>query len=99
LNERIECIRYSSPLYGHHPIEGPHYMQLWTNLAQIFLVADEDDWHVRAEVTHLWRPFLRDVLEAVGTVDRKTHQDHIGVWIGQRTESVVVLLPRCIPEC
>ena len=37
-------------------------------------------------------PFFGDVFETVWTVDGETHEDHVSVWVGERPESVVVLL-------
>lgn len=46
------------------------------------------------EIAHL---FL-DVVERVGRVDGKADENHVGVGVGKRTETVVVLLASRIPQ-
>lgn len=45
-----------------------------------------------AEVSHLWRPLLRDVLKGVRTVYGEAHEDDVSVRIGERPQTIVVLL-------
>ena len=44
-------------------------------------------------------PFLGDVLQAVWRVYAEAHEDDISVWVGERTQPVVVFLTRSVPEC
>ena len=67
-------------------------------VAQILLVSDQNDGNVGAEVLHFWRPFLRDVLKTVRTVDGEAHEDDVCVRVGERPQSVVVLLSRRVPQ-
>ena len=63
------------------------------------LVTHKDDGDIGAEVLDLGCPLLGDVLQAVRRVYTKAHQDDVGVWVGQGTQSVVVLLAGGIPQC
>ena len=60
-------------------------------VAQVFLVADEDDRYVRTEVVNLLRPLLDDVLQAVRVVDGEAHDDHVNVRVRQRSVTIKVL--------
>ena len=64
-------------------------------LSQVLLVADENDGHARAKVTHLGLPLLCDVLQAVRVVDAEAHDDHVRVRVGQWPQAIVVLLAGC----
>ena len=44
-------------------------------------------------------PLLWDVLQAVGGVYAEAHEDDVGVGIGERTQPVIIFLPRGIPQC
>ena len=68
-------------------------------IPQVTLVADKDYRHIRAEVLHLRRPLLRNVFEAVGTVDGKAHENYIRVWIRKRSQPIIVFLACCVPQC
>lgn len=56
------------------------------------LVAHQDYGYIRAEVTHLGRPLLGDVLQRVGAVDAEAHENDIRVRVRQGAKSIVVLL-------
>lgn len=44
-------------------------------------------------------PRMRCVLtQAVGAVYGEAHEDDVSVWIGKRSQPVIVLLTRCVPE-
>jgi len=99
VRERVDFVRHRLPLvrshgllFHLHEFASRHFVR-----AQVFLVSDEDDRHVGTEVSHLGRPLLRDVLEAVRAVDGEAHEDDVRVWVGQRTEAVIVLLSGCVP--
>ena len=62
------------------------------------LVSYEYDWYVGAKVLDLRRPLLRDVLERVWGVYGEAHEDDVGVGVGERAETVVVLLTSGIPQ-
>lgn len=38
------------------------------------------------------------VFERGGVDEREAYEEHVGLWVGERPQSVVVLLPRSIPE-
>ena len=59
---------------------------------QVLLAAHQDHRHLRAEVFHLRDPALGDVLQAVGAADGETEEEHVGVGVGERPESVIVFL-------
>lgn len=44
-------------------------------------------------------PFLWDVLERVWGVYTEAHEDHVSVGVGEGPQSVIVLLPSCVPQC
>ena len=67
------------------------------SLSHLF-VSYENDGYVGAEVLHLGRPLLGDVLQGVGRVYGETHEDDVCVGVGERPESVVVLLTGGIPQ-
>lgn len=37
--------------------------------------------------------------QAVGAVYRKAHEDDVSVWVGERSQPVIVLLACSVPEC
>ena len=41
---------------------------------------------------HFRRPFLRNVLETVWTVDGETHENDVCVGVGERPQTIVVFL-------
>jgi hypothetical protein len=49
-------------------------------------VSHEDNGNVGAEVLDLRRPLLGDILQGVRRVDGETHQDHVRVGVGQRSQ-------------
>jgi hypothetical protein len=53
-------------------------------------VSHEDNGNVGAEVLDLRRPLLGDILQRVGRVDGETHQDHVRVGVGQRSQPVTL---------
>lgn len=68
-------------------------------LPKVLLVSHQDDGHIGAEVLHLWGPLFRDVFQAVGAVNGETHEDDVGVRVGQRPKAVIVFLAGCVPKC
>lgn len=44
------------------------------------------------------RYLLLHVVEGVGGVDGEADEDYVGVWVGERTETVVILLASRIPK-
>ncbi|GMR49156.1 hypothetical protein PMAYCL1PPCAC_19351, partial [Pristionchus mayeri] len=100
IGECSDLLCDGSSLLGFHRLL-LHLLQLTDRLgvvAEILLVADQDDGDIRAEVTHLGRPLLGDILERVGRVDGEAHEDHVRVGVRERSQSVVVFLPRSIPQ-
>ena len=100
VRERVDLVAHRASLLDAHRLL-LHLHQLALRplvVAQITLVADQDDRHVGTEVLHLRRPLLRDVLQAVGTVNGKAHEDNVGVGVGQRPETVVVFLTCRVPQ-
>ena len=59
---------------------------------QVLLAADQNHGDLGAEMFDLRDPALRDVLQAVRAADGETEQQHVGVGVGERPQSVVVLL-------
>lgn len=41
----------------------------------------------------------RALTQAVRAVYRKAHEDDVSVWVGERSQPVIVLLTRSVPEC
>ena len=97
---RADLVGHGAPLLRTHRLL-LHLHQLTLRvlvIAQILLVPHQDDGHVGAEVLHLGRPLLGDVLQTVGAVDGEAHEDDVGVWVGERPQSVVVLLAGRVPQ-
>ena len=42
---------------------------------------------------------LLDVVEGVRRVDSEADQDNMRIWVGQRTETIVIFLARRVPQC
>ena len=61
-------------------------------VAEVLLRGDEQEGDVGAEVVDLGDPLGVDVLETVGQVDGKAHQNDVRVGVGERAETIVVLL-------
>ena len=61
------------------------------------LVTHKDDGNIGAEVFDLRSPLLWDILQTVGRIYTKAHEDYIGVGVGERPQSIIVLLSSCIP--
>ena len=59
---------------------------------QVDLGGDEQERDVWAEMFYLRDPLCLDVLQAVATVDGKTHEDYVSVGVGERPQTIVVLL-------
>ncbi len=63
------------------------YRNIWRKKRVVYLfVSHEDNGNVGAEVLDLRRPLLGDILQRVGRVDGETHQDHVRVGVGQRSQ-------------
>lgn len=76
-------------------------MQLLDGLrvvTEILLAANKDDGKALAEVKNLGDPLLLNVIKGVGRVDSEADQDDMGVRVGERTETVIVLLTSGIPK-
>ena len=67
-------------------------------LSKIDLVTDQDDGYAGAVMVDLGVPFLLDVVEGDGADDGETHEEHVGLWVGERSETVVVLLTSRVPQ-
>jgi hypothetical protein len=67
-------------------------------LSQIELGADQDDGGVGVVVLDLWVPLGLDVLERCWRDDRVADQEHIGLWVRERAEAIVILLSGSIPK-
>ena len=59
---------------------------------QVLLAADQNHGDLGAEMFDLRDPALWDVLQAVRAADGETEQQDVGVGVGERPQSVVVLL-------
>ena len=68
-------------------------------VTQILLVSNQDDGNIWTKVLHLWGPLLGDIFQRVWGVYGKAHKNDICVWVGERSQSVVILLSSCIPQC
>lgn len=100
ISESVDFFGHGAPILG---LDGFlfHLLQLVNRVgvvAQILLVPDQNDGHIGAEVFHFGRPFLRDILEGIGRVDRKAHEDDVGVGIREGAQAVVVFLAGRIPQ-
>ena len=43
-------------------------------------------------------PFVGNIREGVWIDEREANEEDVCVWVGKGTESVVVILPSCVPE-
>ena len=66
--------------------------------SEVNLVAHQDDRHARAVVADLGVPFLLDVVEGDGADDGETHEEYVGLRVGERSETIVVFLAGRVPE-
>lgn len=67
-------------------------------VAQVDLGATEHDGRVRTVVSYFRYPFVGDVGECARTDDAEADEKHVRLGIGQRPESIVVLLTSRVPE-
>lgn len=67
-------------------------------VAQIQLGSDQDDRGARTVVAHFGVPFGAHVLKRRGIHQRETDEEHVRLWIAQRSQAIVVLLPGRIPK-
>jgi len=65
--------------------------------AKIFLASDKDDWKARTEVKDFRNPLLLNVVERIWGIDSETDEDDMGIGVGERTKTVVILLTSRIP--
>ena len=101
VSERVDLLCHGTSFLVLHRLLF-HLLQLLDRvrvIPQILLVSHQDYGNVGAEVTNLGGPLLRDVLQTVGTVDGETHENDVGVGVGEWTQTVVVLLASRVPQC
>lgn len=67
-------------------------------ISEILLAADKDDGEVGTEVKNFGDPLLLHVVQGIGRVDGEADQDDMRIGIGERAETVVVLLTSRIPQ-
>ena len=67
-------------------------------IPEILLAAHEDDGQALAEVQDLRDPLLLHVVKRVGGVDGEADQNNVGIWVGKRTETIVIFLASRIPQ-
>ena len=67
-------------------------------VADVTLGANEQERGRGAVVADLREPLVANVLERGGGDDRVAHEEDVGVGVGQRAQTVVVLLPGGIPK-
>lgn len=67
-------------------------------VAQVALGAHEEDRHIGAVVRHLGMPFVLDVLVRGRAGDGEADDEHVGLGVGERTQAVVFLLSRRVPQ-
>lgn len=61
-------------------------------VSQIYLRAYDEAGHARAVMVHLREPFLLNVFERSRRGNAKADKENVGLWVGERTETVVILL-------
>lgn len=67
-------------------------------VSEILLATNKNDRKTLAEVKNLGNPLLLDVVERVGRVNREADEDHVGIGVGKRAETIVVFLASRIPK-
>jgi len=82
---------------GRHPLlaEGSDGLGI---VAQIQLGADKDDWDVRGMMRDLGVPLGENIVERGGADDRETDQEDVRLGVGERTETIIILLSGGIPQ-
>lgn len=97
----------SAELLGHPlavlPSHGGHLLlgQLLSDagvVSQIDLGADDEAGDAGAVVVDLGEPLLADVLEGGGGGDAEANEEDVGLWVRQRSQSVVIFLTGGIEE-
>merc|ERR1719233_2755072 len=43
-------------------------------------------------------PFRRNIFKTGWRNDRETDKEHVSLWVGQRSQTVIVLLTGCVPK-
>jgi len=66
--------------------------------SQILLAAYKDNREPGAEVQDFGDPLLLNIVERIGRVDGETDEDDMRVWVGEGSESIVILLASRIPQ-
>lgn len=59
---------------------------------QIGLSTDDQAWHAWAVMVYFLEPFLAHVFKGGGGGDGKANEEDVGLWVRQRTQSVIVFL-------
>lgn len=66
--------------------------------SQVQLCADQDDRDVWRVMLYFWEPLRLYVVKGRGADDGKTNQEDVGLWVGQGSQAVVVLLASSVPQ-
>ena len=65
---------------------------------EILFVADQNNGNIGAKVFDFGDPFLGDILQGVGRIDREAHQYDIGIGIRKGSKPIIIFLTSSIPK-
>jgi len=61
-------------------------------VSQIELSSNEDLWDVGAVVSDFWDPLGANVFERIWGDQGETNDEDLGLWVGERSETIVIFL-------
>ena len=66
--------------------------------SQVYLVPYQDDGYTWTVMQYLWIPFMVDVFKRAGANNREASQEDICLWVGEGSQTIIVLLACSVPE-
>jgi hypothetical protein len=72
-------------------------LSVWV-VSKIHLGAHKDEWNSWCVVLDFWVPLGSNVVEGSRGDHREADEEHISLWVGKWSQSVIVLLASSIPQ-